>query len=354
MLQYSLTSLLVFAAVAKAKNFSKAAQGLFMTQPGVSTHIAHLEAQTGLKLIRRDGGGCSLTKEGKIIYRYAEKVEKLAYALENAARLLRKEAAPFLRIGTTISYGKEIMPFILGDFQRRNPGARIRLDTCSSAEMHKTLLAEQNDIVIAANQRVSKMVRSFPFVKEELVLIASRSHPLAGRDSVSLADIQPHPLIIREEGSMTRSVVLAAFAESGIVPTVLIEANNTEFIKEWVSQGKGVSILIRRAINQEDESFLATVRLEESLFLEVAVLYLKSKEHNPSVQRFIDYLKDLALAPRPESDSTLGRVGSRAVGVDPAASAGHVVDSAPKLLSAPSAGLAANEQYFTETPKASR
>lgn len=329
MLQYSLTSLMVFAAVAKAKNFSKAARGLFMTQPGVSTHIAHLEAQTGLKLIRRDGKGCSLTKEGRVVYRYAEKVEKLAYALENEARILRKDATSFLRIGTTISYGKEIMPYIIGDFQRRNPGARIKLDTCASAEMHKTLLAEQNDVVIAANQRVSRMIRSFPFVKEELVLVARKNHPLAAKEAVSLPDVQPYPFIIREEGSMTRSVVLAAFSRIGVAPTVLIEANNTEFIKEWVSQGKGVSILIRRAINVEENPSLVAVPLQEPLFLEVAVLYLKSKEHHPSVQRFVGYVKDLTLGSDPCAAFPKSVSREQASRAEPSASAGRAAQWPP-------------------------
>ncbi len=297
MLQYSLTSLMVFATVARAKNFSEAAQLLFMTQPGVSTHIAHLEAQTGLKLIRRDRGGCALTKEGKIVYRYAQKMEKLARTLEDVTRMLRKDAAPFLRIATPISYGKRIMPYILGDFQRRNPDARIKLVTCASAEMRKALLAEQNDVIIAANQRVSRSIRSFPFVREELVLVVAKGHPLAGRKVASLSDIQPYPFIIREEGSMTRNVVLAAFSEMGVTPRVLIEANSTEFIKEWVSQGKGLSILIRRAINAEEDAYLVAIPLQEPLLLEVSVLYLKSKEHDPSVRRFVSYLKDLTLEP---------------------------------------------------------
>jgi LysR family transcriptional regulator, transcriptional activator of the cysJI operon len=329
MLQYSLISLMVFAAVARAKNFSKAAQGLFMTQPGVSTHIAHLEAQTGLKLIRRDRGGCALTKEGKVVYRYAEKVEKLAHALEDAAKMLRKDAAPFLRIGTPISYGKRIMPYLLGDFQRRNPGARIRLASCASAEMRKTLLAGENDVIIAANQHVSKTIRSFPFVREELVLIASKGHPLATGNAVSLSDIQPYPFIIREEGSMTRSVVLAAFSKMGVAPTVLIEANSTEFIKEWVSQGKGLSVLIRRAISVEEDPFLAAVPFQEPLFLEVAVLYLKSREYDPSVQRFVGYLKDLTV----DSDLAvaLARAAERrrASHVEPAVPAGGTAQRLP-------------------------
>jgi LysR family transcriptional regulator, transcriptional activator of the cysJI operon len=299
MLQYSVSSLMVFAAVAKYRSFSKAADFLFMTQPGVSNHIAQLEAQTGLTLIKRDRGRFELTKDGKVICRYAERVERITRELEDVVRVLRKDLKPSLRIGTTINYAKKIMPYILGDFQRRNPDVKIKLDAGASAEMEKTVLSGQNNVIIVANQHDSVKIQSFPFVREELVLIASTDHPLAKKTAVSLADIQPYPFIIREEGSATRSVVLAAFSGIDTAPSVLIEVNSTEFIKEWVAQGKGVSILIRRAVNVEEDTSLTMVPLVEPLFLEVAVCYLKSKKHDPAIQRFIGYLKELIANPDP-------------------------------------------------------
>jgi LysR family transcriptional regulator, transcriptional activator of the cysJI operon len=299
MLQYSVSSLMVFATVARYRSFSRAADVLFMTQPGVSNHIAQLEAQTGLTLIKRERGRFELTKDGKIVCRYAERVERITRELGEVLRVLRKDVEPSLRIGTTVNYAKKIMPYILGDFQRKNPDIRIKLDAGASAEMEKTLLSGRNNVIIVANRHDSMKIQSFPFVREELVLIVSTNHPLAERIAVSLADIRLYPFIIREEGSATRSIVLTAFSKIGAAPSVLIEVNSTEFIKEWVAQGKGVSILIRRAVNVDEDTSLAMVPLVEPLFLEVAVAYLKSKKHDPSVQRFIVYLKELIANPDP-------------------------------------------------------
>lgn len=65
---YSLNSLIVFHKVVKLGSFSKAAEALFMTQPGVSNHVAQLELQTGLKLLERERGKIELTREGRIIW----------------------------------------------------------------------------------------------------------------------------------------------------------------------------------------------------------------------------------------------------------------------------------------------
>jgi DNA-binding transcriptional LysR family regulator len=279
----------------KCKSFSKAAEALFMTQPGVSNHVAQLEVQTGLSLIKRERGKFELTKEGRAVYRYADRMETLARELEDTLRSYRKGVFHPLRIGTTITYSRILMPYVLGGFQKSHPDIKIKLDAGSSSEIDKTLASGQNDVIIIADPRVSKKIQAFPFVREGLFLITPKEHPLARKESVSLSDIRPYPFITREEGSATRDVVLAAFSKMGIVPSVLMEAKSTEFIKEWVSRGKGVSILIKRAVGSEDAKSLALVPLREPLYLEVSVLVLKARRYDPSIQKFVAYLKELKL-----------------------------------------------------------
>jgi LysR family transcriptional regulator, transcriptional activator of the cysJI operon len=295
MFSYSLGSLIVFSIVVKYKSFSRAADALFMTQPGVSNHVSQLEAQAGFSLLRRDRGRFELTKEGKVVYRYAQRMERIARELEDKLHVLHKEIRPLLRIGTVPTYSRIMMPHVLGGFQKTHSDIMIKLDVGSSNEMEKSLLSGQNDIIIVANLHPSKKVQAFPVLREELMLIAANNHPLARRRAVSLSDVKAHPLIIREEGSATRDVVLSAFSKMDITPSVLIEAKSTEFIKEWVAQGKGVSILIRRAVSGEEDRSITLVPLREPLFLEVSVLFLKSKLRDPSIQQFSAYLKGLKL-----------------------------------------------------------
>lgn len=295
MLSYSLGSLIVFSRVVKFKSFSRAADALFMTQPGVSNHVAQLEAQAGFSLLKRDRGRFELTKEGKVVYRYAQRIEKIASELEDTLHTLHKEIRPSLRIGTVPTYSRILMPYVLGGFQKTEPNIKIKLDVGSSNEMEKSLLSDQNDIIIVANLHPSKKVQAFPVLREELMLIAANTHPLARKKVVSLPDVKTYPFIIREEGSATREVVLAAFSAMRITPSVLIEAKSTEFIKEWVSQGKGISILIKRAVLGEEDKSLMRVPLREPLFLEVSLGFLKSKRYDPLIQKFSAYLKELKL-----------------------------------------------------------
>ncbi|OPY69620.1 MAG: HTH-type transcriptional regulator CysL [Syntrophorhabdus sp. PtaU1.Bin002] len=293
MLSYSFNSLIVFSEIVRAGSFSKAADVLAMTQPGVSNHLAQLEAQIGCRLLNRDQGHIVLTKEGKIIFKYAEKIEVLAKELDDSIGTIRKDGEPLLKIGTTPVYSRVMMPAMLGSFQKANPNIRIKLDTGSSGDMANSVISMENDVVVVGEQKVSKKVLALPLLKEDLVLITCNNHPLSGRESVSLKEIEGCPLVIREKGSSTRKIVLSALESMRVRPSQLIYMKSTEFIKQWVSQGKGVSVLIRRAVLEDERKYLKVISLEEKLSLDVSVLLLKSKKSDTSIQKLLNHIEDL-------------------------------------------------------------
>lgn len=264
-----------------------------MTQPGVSNHLAQLEAQIGCRLLNRDQGHIVLTKEGKIILKYAEKIEALAKELDDSIGTIRKDGEPLLKIGTTPVYSRVMMPAMLGSFQKANPNIKIKLDTGSSGDMASSVIAMENDVVVVGEQKVSKKVLALPLLKEDLVLITCNNHPLSGRESVSLKEIEGCPLVIREKGSSTRKIVLSALESMCVKPSQLIYMKSTEFIKQWVSQGKGISILIRRAVLEDERKYLKVISLEEKLSLDVSVLFLKSKRSDTSIQKLLRHIEDL-------------------------------------------------------------
>jgi DNA-binding transcriptional LysR family regulator len=147
-------------------------------------------------------------------------------------------------------------------------------------------------VLIAVTKKTSRF-ESIPFLKEELVLIVSPNHPLVKRKTVSLKELERYPLIIRAKGSTTRRIILQAFKEVGIHPSLLIEAGSSEFIKQWVSEGKGVSIIVKRTVEDEERrKIIKTIPLLEKLYLQVAFLYLKEEKSNPVIKTFVNFIEN--------------------------------------------------------------
>lgn len=293
LLYASLNSLIVFHEVAKHKSFSKAAEELFISQPAVTKHIKELERKVGMGLIQRRRGGFSLTEAGKILFKYTHKISSHLMDIENLLENLKKDHQGILKIGTTESYSKGLMPKLLSGFQASCPFMKIALDVGNSEEIEKSLLVYKNDLVLIAVTKKTSRFESIPFLKEELVLIVSPNHPLVKRKTVSLKELERYPLIIRAKGSTTRRIILQAFKEVGIHPSLLIEAGSSEFIKQWVSEGKGVSIIVKRTVEDEERrKIIKTIPLLEKLYLQVAFRYLKEEKSNPAIKTFVNFIEN--------------------------------------------------------------
>jgi DNA-binding transcriptional LysR family regulator len=293
LLQSSLNSLLVFHEVAKHRSFSKAAEELFISQPGVTKHIKNLELKVGMGLIQRRKGKFVLTKTGEILFKYTKKISSNLMEIENVLGDFQKDHHGLLKIGTTESYSKCLMPELLSGFQTSYPSIRITLEVGNSEEIEKGLLDYKNDLGLIGLVKASSKFESVPFLKEELVLIVSPDHPLGKRKAVPLKEIEGYPLIIRAKGSTTRRILFHAFEEFDIHPSLLIEAGSSEFIKQWVSEGRGVSVVVKRLGKEEEErGMIKMIPLLEKLYLEVAVLYLKEEQANPVIKAFTQYVEN--------------------------------------------------------------
>ena len=286
-----LNSLIVFNEVAKHQSFTKAAERLFISQPAVTRHIRNLESKVGMGLILRGKGGFALTEAGKVLFKYTQKIFSYLMEIEDVLGKLQKDQRGLLKIGTSESYSKCLMPRLLSGFQTAFPSIKIALDVGNSEEIEKSLSTYRNDLGVIGVTKVPSRFESIPFLKEELVLIVSPDHLLSERKSVSLKELEAYPLIIRAKGSTTRKILLQAFKALDIHPSLLIEAGSSEFIKQWVSEGKGVSVIVRRIVEEEEKrGILKTVALSDKLYLEVAFLYLKKERANPAINTFIHYV----------------------------------------------------------------
>jgi DNA-binding transcriptional LysR family regulator len=244
-------------------------------------------------LIQRRRGGFALTDAGKILFKYTHKISTHLMEIENVLGGLQKDHHGLLKIGTTESYSRCLMPKLLSGFQASHSSTKIALDVGNSDEIEKSLLVYKNDLVLIAVTKTSSKLESIPFLKEPLVLIVSPTHPLAKKKVVSLKELEGYPFIIRAKGSRTRRIILQAFKDLDIRPSLLMEAGSSEFIKQWVSEGKGVSVIVKRIVEDEEKrGIIKTVPLSENLYLEVALLYLKEERSNPAIKTFVQFIEN--------------------------------------------------------------
>ena len=109
---------------------------------------------------------------------------------------------------------------------------------------------------------------------------------------ISFEELATVPFIMKEKGSGTRKLVEELFENEGCTPNILMETSNTEFIKQLVQRGEGVSFVVKEAVAAElKEKKLATVPLKGSkVYLDVSIAYLKEQVLSPPARAFVDTL----------------------------------------------------------------
>jgi DNA-binding transcriptional LysR family regulator len=298
----NLNQLRVFYEAARCENFTLAARKLFITQPGVTAQIKLFEDQCNLKLFKKKGRHIHLTDEGRTLYVYARKIFEWEKEIENVIDDMKDLKRGILRLGTTKTYARYFMPFMVTSFREACPHIKIHLDEGSSLDMIYSLLDLRNEVAVIAKVEDHPEVRFIPFSQEALVLILAPDHPLAGREVVSVKELVEEPMIMKEAGSGTRKRVNELFEARGLTPNILMETSNTEFIKDLVQRGDGISFVVEEAVALEiHEKKLATVSIEGTrILLDVSVAHLENQPLSPAAKAFLDIL--LKFTPKEISD----------------------------------------------------
>ena len=285
----------VFYQAAKKLNFTAAANELFITQPAVTFQVKSFEEYCDLKLFKKKGRRVYLTVEGKALFELAERVFQYEKEIENAIDEMRKLKRGVLRLGTTKAYARYFMPLMISSFHKKFPDIKIQLNEGSSADMIYSLVDFKIDVAVIAKAIDHPEVNFFPFSREEMAFIVAPDHHLAGKKAISFKELAKEPFIMKETGSGTRKLVEELFAKSKCAPNILMETSNTEFIKQLVNRGEGVSCLVREAVADEiNNKYLVEVPLiGHKILLSVSIAYLKDQVLSPPARAFVDTLTKL-------------------------------------------------------------
>ena len=285
----------VFYQAAKKLSFTAAANELFITQPAVTYQVKSFEEYCELKLFKKKGRQVYLTDEGKSLLKYAETVFQYEKEIENAIDEMRDLKRGVLRLGTTKAYARYFMPLMITSFHNKFPDIKIQLNEGSSADMIYSLVDFKIDVAVIAKAVDHPHVNFFPFSREEMALIVAPDYHLSEKKEISFQELSKEPFIMKETGSGTRKLVEDLFAKANCAPNILMETSNTEFIKQLVNRGEGVSFLVREAVAAElNNNYLAEVPLKgPKILLDVSIAYLKAQVLSPPAKAFVDTLTRL-------------------------------------------------------------
>jgi DNA-binding transcriptional LysR family regulator len=248
-----LDALEVFVTVAQARGFSKAAERLNRTQPGISQAIGRLERELGECLFDRSSRDAILTPGGEVLYEYALQLLDLRKNAVTQIKELRDFRRGKLVVGAneyTVTY---LLPTLV-KFHNAHPEVKIEVKRSLGRNIPSEVLNRQVELGVTSYRPSLGGLKVLPCIEDETVLIVNVEHPLATFDEVSIEDLRSEEFIAQSVASPYRSRTIHMFETGNIHPNITIELPTLEAIKLGVRNNLGIAFMPKLTALSEIEN----------------------------------------------------------------------------------------------------
>jgi DNA-binding transcriptional LysR family regulator len=280
-------------AVAETGSFTRAADRLGMSQPGLSRQIQRLERELGTRLLERRGTGAILTDAGRESMQFAIRTISDFDALVSRFGPDPSALSGVIRIVASSTPAEYLVPALIAEFAQEHTGISVEVLVADSAQVARTLGDRQADIGLSGMPSTSVVYSSIPMARDEVVLAVSTNHRFADQRSITIDQLRDENIIEREGGSGTWQTVVHALSAAGIeLPEhrVTMTLGSTQAVVAAVEQNLGVGFVTNHAVANHS-SKVAAVRIDGlSLERDLNLIYETGRVRGRHTQAFIDFV----------------------------------------------------------------
>ena len=259
MLPFTLQQLRILKAVATEKNFTKAAELLYLSQPSLSKQIKTLEKNLDILLINRENNKVSLTESGKVFLQYSERILALCEESCRALIDLKNGERGNLTVGASQTIGTYLLPRVLALFAQNYPQINLKIQVNSTRMIAKNVINREIDLAVVGGEIPDKLRKNLTvehFVEDEFSLIVPKSHPFASKKQITKKDLYHLNFITLNSNSTIRKFIDNILSQNQIETRqlrIIMQLNSIEGIKTAVSLGLGAAFVSSSAIEKEIE-----------------------------------------------------------------------------------------------------
>ena len=301
-----------FVAVVRNKGFTAAGAALHLTQPAVSRAVQGLEEGLGVPLLIRDRAGVTLTEAGRIVLDRAEQILDSLESIEEEVGELAALRRGRLRIGLPPMVGAAFFPPVIAEFRRTWPGVTLELREEGARTVEALVLARELDVGVTVLPTDEAAFATAPLVRDVLLAVLGRNHPLAHRRRLTLRDLREVPFILYRADFALHGNILAACRSAGFTPTIASESSQWDFLAALAAAEMGVALLPRTICRQLGHRAVATVQLVDPVIpWHIALVWRRDRYVSPATRAWVDLARRLltrgSVEPRgaaPEGEET--------------------------------------------------
>lgn len=284
----SVSKYAMFVKAFEYKSLALAAQELCCTPSAVSHGISALEAELGLKLMKRTRGGVALTPEGEHIIDSVRDVLSALERVEQAAKEARSGSGGVVRIGAFTSVAVHWLPGMIKSFDSVCPQVQFRLLNGDYHDINTWLEEGSIDIGFVTMPDYPASCRGIALQEDRLLAVLPKGHRLAGLKSFPVAEAEKESFISIMENSDNDA--RRALDMAGVKARVKYTTKDDYAVIAMVEQGLGISIMPELLLRNQ-ASHVKLLPLDNGASRTIGAAMPKGSESNAAAQQFIAHMK---------------------------------------------------------------
>jgi LysR family cys regulon transcriptional activator len=278
-------------------NVSETAASLYTSQPGVSKQIRTLEDEIGVPLFERSGRQIvSVTEAGRDIIPIAEQILAATEDIRNLGHQHADPSSGELRLATTHTQARYVLPSIIAAFGQRYPRVNIHLHQGTPAQMASMVDTGEVDFVIATEgQHLYDNLVMLPCSRWNRAVVVKHDHALfklSQLGGLTLEALSSFPIITYVFGFTGRSQLDRAFKAKGLMPQVVLTATDADVIKTYVRSGLGVGIIAKMAYEPALDNDLKV--LDAAHLFDASTTHIGMRQHRKLRPFMYDFIEQFA------------------------------------------------------------
>jgi DNA-binding transcriptional LysR family regulator len=238
-----ITQLEYLIALARERNFGRAAETCGVSQPTLSAGIRALEEMLGMPLVERSSRFQRFTPEGERVLDWARRIIGDVRTMRADIGALKRGLTGLLRIAA-IPTALATITELTTPYRARHPEVRFSIQSCTSNEVLRRLENFEVDagVTYLDNEPIGR-TRVIPFYQERYRLLTSADAPLGHRDRVSWAEVGHIPLCLLTPDMQNRRIIDRLLSNSGIEARPALESNSIVVLVSHVQTGRWACVL---------------------------------------------------------------------------------------------------------------
>ncbi len=240
----------VHVAVVRAGSISEAARRLHLTQPTVSLQLKRLAEAVGEPLLESRQGRLVPTEAGGELYRASREVLGRFDDFGDYLTSLRGGERGRFSIAL-VNTAQYVLPRLLGPYSHAFPEVDVTLHIGNRRQMLTRFERQEDDLYVFSHPPSLAHALAGRFLRNPLVAVAPRGHPLAGRERVAMGELLGERFLLREPGSATRMLFESWLQEQGLSLGPTLQMASNEAIRVGVASGMGLAALSEHVLPPE-------------------------------------------------------------------------------------------------------